>query len=299
MLRPSAWFAKRGSDGAASINYAEANSRLSYIEKQLHDIQGDVHKNDREIADLQIQKSWIKNPSTLLALLALLFSVLTTVFTLYRQNQQDTQASRAELRSMLQRLSALPRDTVEASEKYKGSPNVACQISSMLNSEGQLIANQAAQIMRDNPSNISGTDYTLVAYALMNHANVYEAEEILDIAVNKSKSGPDKIVVYRTMEQLRFYMGQFDQARSSYNESVKETDLSFNNNAEAKYALQVENYLLWSEQELTYKNCDASREPLKQAAEYLARMNQTAPAYTLFDSRLKSAQSAALSCVTG
>jgi hypothetical protein len=72
----------------------------------------------REIDALQISsadkaKPWYKNVSTLIAVLALLFSFGTTYVSYRRTEAQDVQSMRQELRGLLQRLAALPKERVD------------------------------------------------------------------------------------------------------------------------------------------------------------------------------------------
>src|SRR3982750_4385024 len=82
-----------------------------------------VETMKREIDALQIaaaekSKPWYGNVSTLLSVIALVFSLGTTLVSYHRANLQGVHDARQELRGMLQRLSALPKENVEIGVKY-------------------------------------------------------------------------------------------------------------------------------------------------------------------------------------
>src|SRR6266704_384604 len=98
----------------------------------------------REIDSLQIaiagQKTpWYKTVSTVLSIAALLFSFGTT-FVSYRRTQvQDIQSTRQELRGLLQRLAALPKENLELNKRYAPDFNAIGIASSFINQENTLL----------------------------------------------------------------------------------------------------------------------------------------------------------------
>src|SRR2546426_3294976 len=81
----------------------------------------------REIDALQIAitgqtNPWYKNISTILSVVALLFSFGTTYVSYHRTSVQDIQSRRQELRGLLQRLAALPKENVDIQKKYANDP---------------------------------------------------------------------------------------------------------------------------------------------------------------------------------
>src|SRR5437016_12374288 len=107
----------------------------------------------REIDALQIavtgqKKPWYREVSTLISFLALTFSFGTTFVSYRRTESQDIQNSRQELRGLLQRLSALPKENVENMRKYKDDVEARTIIGGFINQENSLLARQAAELAR-------------------------------------------------------------------------------------------------------------------------------------------------------
>src|SRR5215216_3760028 len=87
------------------------------------DTQGELATIHREIDALQIvvaerTKPWFKNPATILSVSALLFSFGTTYVSNRRIAAQEVQNNHQQLRTILQRLAALPKENLEVGKKY-------------------------------------------------------------------------------------------------------------------------------------------------------------------------------------
>ena len=93
------------------------------------DLEQRVETLRREVDALQLaiigqSKPWYRDVSTLLSIIALLFSFGTTYVSDRRVAAQDIQSTRQELRGLLQRLAALPKENVDMTKKYQGDPAV-------------------------------------------------------------------------------------------------------------------------------------------------------------------------------
>ena len=88
------------------------------------DLEQRVELMKREIDALQVtvterSKPWYHNVSVLISIIALLFSFGTTLVSYHRNNIQEIQNARAELRGLLQRMAALPKENVEIGVKIR------------------------------------------------------------------------------------------------------------------------------------------------------------------------------------
>lgn len=104
----------------------------------------DLHLLKKEVDALQVKileqrTPWYKNISTIISLIALFFSFGTTFVSYNRTQIQDIQDRRVELRGLLQRLSTLPRENLEATKKYAGDPASASSIYGLINQENTLL----------------------------------------------------------------------------------------------------------------------------------------------------------------
>jgi hypothetical protein len=159
--------------------------------------------------------------STIIALLALAFSFGTTMVSYVRTKAQDVQALRKELRDILQRLSAIPRENLDASKKYAGDQNTIMAISQLYGQENALLSRQAAEILRKLPkSMISATEYSEVAMTLQNDSNLASAREFYTLACENAKGLNDEITAIRSLANLDFLTGQPQAGRVKYQQAL-------------------------------------------------------------------------------
>lgn len=180
----------------------------------------------REIDALQIAmteraKPWYRNISILLSVIALLFSFGTTYVSYRRTAMQDIQNSRQELRGLLQRLSALPKENVDIRRKYVDDPASMNLVGGFINQENALLARQAAELARKIPSDlVSGTEYYAIAIALQNSYDLSGAEEFLRYSAQASKDFNTEIAALRFTANLQFVQGRPEAGRVEYQKAL-------------------------------------------------------------------------------
>lgn len=97
-------------------------------------------------------------------MVSLLFSFGTTYVSYRHTEVQDIGNARQELRTILQRLSVLPKENVEAMKQYAADPGSAQLVSSFINQENSLLARNAAEIARKLPPEyVSSAEYYAIA----------------------------------------------------------------------------------------------------------------------------------------
>jgi hypothetical protein len=130
------------------------------------------------------KKPWFKDASTIIALAAFVFSFGTTIFSYKRASDENIHNLKTELRTILQRLVALPKENIEASQKYKISPDIVGSFSGLINQENLLLTKQAGEIIGQLPLNqVSATDFITVAQALLASRDVTDAFKHLQNAL--------------------------------------------------------------------------------------------------------------------
>ncbi|MCC9077938.1 hypothetical protein FKZ61_017720 [Litorilinea aerophila] len=239
------------------------------LRQQLHLLEAHVARNDAEIDTLQIQaaraaRPWYRDASILIALMALLFSFGTTGVSYYMTAQQAIQNNRAELRTFLQRLSALPRENAELA----AYPDrlIAAQLSSMINAEATLLASQAVEVMNRLPASyVSANEYNLVAGILFSTGEFELAGQLLERALTITKSPNEERATLRAYGNLLFASGNAEKGREMYRKALEVSRL---------YPSQVRYYtdwsdayteMLWAGAELSQKHCGEAREHIQQA----------------------------------
>ena len=180
----------------------------------------------REIDAIQIAmaapaKPWYKNVSTLLSVIALIFSFSTTYVSYRRVAAQDIQSARQELRGLLQRLAALPKEQVEVSNKYKDDPGSQGMISSFINQENSLLARNAAEVAKKLPSEaMTATQYFAVATALQSAYDLAGAWEFLERALQATPDFNTEISCLRMMAAMKFVKGDAEGGRAEFQKAL-------------------------------------------------------------------------------
>jgi hypothetical protein len=174
-----------------------------------------------QIASAERLKPWYRNMSLLVAVIALLFSFGTTYVSYRKSAAQDIQARRQELRGLLTRLAAIPRENVDYSKRYVGDPAAASTIGGYLNQENTLLSRQAAEIAKKLPADdISAIEYFAVASALENAYDLTGTGEFLNYAIQTSKDFNTEISALRAIANLQFIQGHREAGRVSYQKSL-------------------------------------------------------------------------------
>jgi hypothetical protein len=180
----------------------------------------------REVDALQIAisgpaKPWYKNTSTLLSVIALLFSFSTTYVSYRRTTIQDIQSARQELRGLLQRLAALPKENVDIQKKYMDDPGSMYVVSGFINQENSLLARQAAELAKQLPEDlVSGTEYYAIALALQNSYDLAAADEFLRYSIQAAEDFNTEIGALRSTANLQFIQGRPEAGRVEYQRAL-------------------------------------------------------------------------------
>lgn len=216
---------------------------------------------------------WYRNPSTVLSVAALLFSFGTTAVSYLRTESQDIQNARTELRTLLQRLAALPREGVETAKKYETDPATATSLGGFIGQENTILARQAAEIANRIPARyVSATEYYAVGVALQNAYNVDGAKAFFTKALSVSKDFSDEVAALRTRGNLLFLSGQPEAGRKDYQDALDifrgPRELSYNDYV--KKNTHVITQLSWAYSELGLNARDSAMQHVNAAESYLS-----------------------------
>ena len=164
---------------------------------------------------------WYRNISTVISVSALAFSFGTTFVSYHRTKLQDIQSSRQELRGILQRLSAIPREMLDATKKYAGDPSSITGISQLYNQESTMLSRQAGEIVKRLPQGVvSATEYYAIAVAFQTSYNLAAAKEFLQLATEKANNFNDEIGAIRSGAYLEFLTGQPQSGRVKFQQAL-------------------------------------------------------------------------------
>jgi tetratricopeptide (TPR) repeat protein len=192
---------------------------LERLQSEVQLLSGQVDILQKEV--LGQTKPWYKQASTLLSILALLFSFGTTYVSDRRTSAQDVENSRAELRALLQRMAALPKENFEITQKYPENAAAQNVLSGYLNQENAFLSRQAAEIAKKLPKDrVSATEYYAIALALQQSYNLDSSKEFLHLALESAKDFNDEIAVLRTNANLLFVTGKPEAGRVEYQKAL-------------------------------------------------------------------------------
>ena len=134
---------------------------------------------------------------------------------------QDIQSSRQELRGILQRLSAIPREMLDATKKYAGDPSSIAGMSQLYNQESTVLSRQAAEIVKKLPPKVvSATECYAIAVAFQTSYNLSAAKDFLQMAMQKANNFNDEIGAIRSGAFLAFLTGQPQEGRVKYQQAL-------------------------------------------------------------------------------
>ena len=177
---------------------------------------------DLQARVIEKPKRWYTNPATIVSILAFSLSLVTTYFADRRVAAQDVRNAREELRVLLQRLSALPRENLEATKKYEGDPSTVNSLSSLFNQENTMLARQAAELSKRLPTDmVSATEYYSIAVALQSAYDLRGAAESLQTAVKKAQDFNTEIGARRLLASVEFLAGNQKGGREEYENARK------------------------------------------------------------------------------
>ena len=185
------------------------------------DLRSEITTMKQEIDALQVNvmkasRPWYQNASILIALLALIFSFGTTFVSYQRTAQLDIQNLRAELRGLIQRLVALPKENITILRDTGRNPLEVGQISSLIEQENALLARQSAAIIYQIPRHVSSSEYIAVAQAMMSSSLAADAERLMDQALANARDFNDEVVTLRMRGNLFISTGRLSEGRQSY-----------------------------------------------------------------------------------
>jgi tetratricopeptide (TPR) repeat protein len=239
------------------------------------DLEQRVALMKREIDALQIaatekSKPWYQNFPILLSVIALIFSFGTTFVSYHRTNIQDIQSTRAELRSLLQRLAALPKENVEVNLKYVADQESKNMIGSFINQENTLLARNAAELAKKlPPKSVSATEYYAIAVALQGAYDLAGADEFLQYAINTRPDFNIEIACLRTMANLKFIQGQPAAGRVDYQRALDIFSKYPQYDSFTQVSANVQTELFWAYAEGNNKQFDLASQHVENAEKTL------------------------------
>ena len=224
----------------------------------------------REIDALQItvmsqKKPWYREVPVMVSVIALLFSFGTTFVSYQRTQIQDVQSRHQELRVLLQRLAALPKENLEAIKKYATDPASLYQVQGYINQENEMLTRQAAEIAKKLPKDtVSSTEYFSIGLASGSSYDFKTEREFLQLSEQTAQDFNAKVGALRTLANLDFITGQPGEGRVEYQKTLSEIS-NFKVDSFTTASLLVYTELAWAASEYSMGTRAAATQHLDNA----------------------------------
>jgi tetratricopeptide (TPR) repeat protein len=235
-----------------------------------------VHLVDRQVADLQIdtvqvKKPWYRDASILISVAALLFSLISTAFSQRQVNEQRRQGYRAELRSLIQRISEIPRQGMEYTRDFKDAGTLA-NLNGLLQAENAMIARQAREIMDRLPGEVSASEYSLVGLAMTNSNLSDEAIQLFDKAIATAENSNDKVSALRGKAALLIATGDLEGGQTVFGQALKIFDEYPTGSEYYEHTTHIDTHLYWAGADFSQGQCEEFKTHLDAARRHAAQL---------------------------
>ncbi len=211
-------------------------------------------------------KPWYRQASTLIAILALVFSFGTTFVSYTRTKEMDRHAALVELRSLMQRIVAIPRESFELTNEYEGRPIEASQMAGFINNENLILTQQAVAILNQIPDLVSGADYYAIGQGFLSSGENDAAIDLFEHAAQRATTATTAVAAYRSLGAAGFIDGQFETGRIAWREAM---DIFTTRFADAPISVQHYTHaftmMRWAQYEAAAGECDAATELIRGA----------------------------------
>ena len=241
------------------------------------DLASQMHTMKAEIDALQIDvlKSntpWYRQASTLIALFALLFSTFTAGLSLWITHQQDVEtrtqrvnATRAELRSLIQRLVVLDSEMQRYRLQYSDNPDALAAFQGAANQESILLSSEAWLIMQAIPGQATAPEYYSVARALANSSRFVESVKVAEAGLSQAEDSLSRVSLLRQIGADQFTLGRLQDARNTYAQAVQIVESDDSNGQAFINQTNAFTEALWANGELIAKHCAEADRVLTRA----------------------------------
>lgn len=238
------------------------------------DLERRVDTIKREVDALQIHvmkgsAPWYKQVPVIVpivvSLIALSFAFYTNDKSENRATREEQHAQRAELRSLIQRLSAFPRENFEL---YRKNPGAWRQLSGPIVRETLILARQSTELIHELRSQVTSEEYIAVAFALSSAGQTAESEDLTLEGLKAAKDATGEATLLRQLGTIRFTNGDFEGGRKRFRQALAIYDKYPEENRNTVTFNSAFTQLNWSEAELGQRHCPEAWQHITAAKGY-------------------------------
>ena len=233
----------------------------------------DTMKSEIDALQVQVMKGtapWYKQipvvVSLLVSVMALGFSFWTNERSENRIERQDQHALRAELRGLVQRLSALPKENFELSRTYATDGEALRLLTGLTNTENVVLAQQAAELIGQLPGQVSSLEYYATAYALtLGGGQTSEAIRLLSEGLKVAHDPISEGTLLRQYAGTLFSIGEAEAGREKWQRALDVFGKYPERNALSIASSRAFTEMAWAAAELGLGNCVEAEQHVKSA----------------------------------
>lgn len=264
------------------------------MRQELESLHTQMQQNDAEIDALQIAlnqraRPWWLEPPVVVSVIAALVAILSTAYGIYQQREQERRGARIELRELIGQL----KDNAELRIKYGAAG--AQQLGGYIDSENQLLADQAEDILNAYGSDVTSTEFILVGLIFTTSGDYTRAQNLLETATRRAETPYEYVFAYRALAQAEFTSGNFERGREAYRQAMNVRH-RFPNLPESIYdGFDAQTWIYLGGSEIAIQECERARDALAQAeviASEIANLNTR----SVFVTQIVSYRASATNC---
>jgi hypothetical protein len=235
----------------------------------------------REIDALQIEASratakWYKQVpvvvSVLVSVVALAFSFGTTIVSERRLAREDEHEARTELRSLIQRLTALPKENFELTQTYAKDPRAVQQLSGFINAENVVLSKQAAELTGQIAEDVTATEYYAISVALENSGLSSQSGELAARGLEAAVDAQEKTTLLRQFGNHLFSIGALEAGRARYRQAMEVFQDYPEQNSDVVAQTHLFTQMYWTEAELVSGQCREAWRHFDSARSYFGQL---------------------------
>ena len=215
---------------------------------------------------------WYRSASTLISLFAVLFSFGTTMVSCQHTRMQDIQAARVDLRALLQRLAALPKENLALYANAQSNPAAAQELSSYINQEATILVKQAADTILRIPQYTSATECFTVGQSFCQSNQPREGFPFLEMAIAKAKTAGDEIGARRVYGYNLMSLGDLGKGREQLQTALTGFQRYPGANADVVEMTQALTEMFWAQAERSFGDSDSATRHLAEAYSHASRL---------------------------
>jgi hypothetical protein len=259
-------------DGGEIDSYADLRNRIDTIKQEVDALQIEIGPKGRPWKRLEVLVPII------VSLAALVFTIVSSSAAETRITRQDQHAARAELRGIIQRLQALPKERFEISRAYASDAPAFNYLGGQITGEGILLAQQAAELIDQLEGEVGAQEYAATAFVLADAGQWSRAESLLNRGLSFAKDALSEATLLRQLGFGRFLVEDVEGGRAAFGQAVRIFEKYPDQNPLFIAATQAYTEASWARAEQGQHNCAEARAHVRAAETYVVTMPALAPA---------------------